>query len=83
MFCFDQDTGEISWDYMISSVPVYQYQDYNMNLRIFLELLCIVLLVINCLSEAAGLFLVLFVGSPFNLSHQNGVCRYCRCSETL
>ena len=63
-----QDTGDIVWDYRITSVPVYQYQDYNINLRIFLEIICVVFLVVNCLSEAAGLHVVLFF--VFSISKQ-------------
>ncbi len=53
-----QGTGEISWDYKITSVPVYQYQNYNFNLRLGLEIICVVMLVVNSFSEAAGLNVV-------------------------
>ena len=44
------------WDYKIASVPAYTYSDQNFTGRLVLEILCVIMLVLNCLSEISGVF---------------------------
>jgi hypothetical protein len=48
---FAQTDGKIAWDYDIQSVTVDVYPE---RARIAVEVLCVVLLVLNCLSELSG-----------------------------
>ena len=49
-----QSTGKIFWDYEISSVPVYLYDDSSGTTQFGLEILCMLLLGINVLLEVFG-----------------------------
>jgi hypothetical protein len=49
----EQAGGKVEWDYSIFTVPVYAYQNTEKTRRA-LEVICIILLVMNVLSELAG-----------------------------
>ena len=52
--CVFQLGGKIKWDYAISSVPVYPYSDQNFGWRVFVEVICVFQLAVNCYLEFSG-----------------------------
>jgi len=49
-----QSTGKIRWDYKIMSVPAYAYAEGSAVGQLAIEILCIMLLSFNCISEISG-----------------------------
>ena len=53
-FDFGQQNGKVQWDYKIASIPAYTYSDESLIGRLVLELLCVMMLFLNCMSEISG-----------------------------
>ena len=54
LYILYQETGKISWDYDIGTIPVYLYNDSDRTFRLCLEILCVIMVAINCILEVFG-----------------------------
>ena len=80
-FYLVQTNGKISWDYSITSVPIYLYPDGGLIGRAVLDVICLAFLVINTCLELKGRLLIFLLIHDNSSNHTHNLSCYgcCRC----